>query len=495
MRLCFLISFIIITKQLDGAGFFSYKLWNKQRLISEVVKNYLLSCQKLDILRNEENLRKVYKIGNNQKVNFWEQLEILVDLPKFCDQKEFMSAKFGQLDCFEMPKNGDLLRLLNEYKIQVQRSEKFIRRLLVCKLIFRMDRPKVSEKSVKALVVDFLTEKEKQEIVKSVNYQEKKQILKDKRLVLIDYEASDLLWRLKDLLHNIYHLYNEAEILNGLQTNIKTSVNIKKNAVETNVRMQTSIRSKRRLKDACKILQANNEIFDFIETHNTLSNMETIFIQIKKVGEHINKILKRDNHSGSNDKSAQNDISECISDLVILSVITEFYQSLIDAIAQKVQTSEDNSYKVFCHERGSNCSKDLFMRDLFEMKKKAELLNASINAWFKRKLIEDEYGELKHQLKSNVYGHFPIMIIENEKPKHGGIVARMENGLRKIRDYQPTWDSTKAKKKIKNNYRYFYSTPKIKRIRKHKPRIYVVEEPPRPAYYYQKRFKKGFWNN
>ena len=158
MRFCFTLHFIIVLKLSAASGFFSYKLWNKQKLISEVVKNYLLSCQRLDILRNVENLKKVFQLDINQNVNFWEQLEILVDLPKFCDQKELMSAKFGQLDCFEIPKNGNLLRLLNEYKIQVDKSEKFIRRLLVCKLIFRMDRPKVSEKDVKALIADFLIE-------------------------------------------------------------------------------------------------------------------------------------------------------------------------------------------------------------------------------------------------------------------------------------------------------------------------------------------------
>uniref|UniRef100_A0A914KR90 Uncharacterized protein n=1 Tax=Meloidogyne incognita TaxID=6306 RepID=A0A914KR90_MELIC len=324
-----------------------------------------------------------------------------------------------------------------------------------------------------------------------------KQSFNDKRFALIDYEASEWLWRLEELLNNIYHLYKKSEIITGLQTNIKTKINIKKNDVGTNVRMQTRIHSERHLNDACKILKANTEIFDIVEAH--LVNKTSIEKQI------LRKIPKRGENSVYDSSSSENktdDNSECISDLVTLTAIIELYHSLIDAIAQKIQTLDDNSYKIFYPEKNSNYSKDDLMRVLFEMRKKAELLNASINSWFKRKLVKNEYEELQHQLKSKVDGHFPVWIIENEMPKHRGIVARMEDGLRKIRNqiYQPSWEVSKNKKKIgkqgSNRYRYFYSTPRIKRIHKHKPRIfYVVDEPSRPAYYYQKRLKRGFWNN
>nr|CAD2201230.1 unnamed protein product [Meloidogyne enterolobii] len=347
----------------------------------------------------------------------------------------------------------------------------------------------------------------------------------NKRLVLIDYEASEWQLRLENLLNNLYHLYKKSEIITGLQTNIKTKINIKKNDVGTNVRMQTSIHSERHLNDACKILKNNTEIFDLVEAHLVnkadRSNIETIFNNIKGIEIKIHrKILKRNKNSRYGSSSSENntskrnpvhcqkifrisvDNSKCISDLVTLTAIIELYQSLIDAIAQRIQTLEDNSYKIFCPEKNSNCSKDDLMRVLFKMRKKAELLNASINSWFKRKLVKNEYEELQYQLRSKVDGHFPILIIDNEMPKHRGIVARMEDGLRKIRNqiYQPTWEASKNKKKMgkqgRNRYRYFNSTPRIKKIYKHKPRIlYVVDEPSRPAYYYQKRLKRGFWNN
>ena len=211
------------------------------------------------------------------------------------------------------------------------------------------------------------------------------------------------------------------------------------------------------MNDACKILKANTEIFDIVEAHlvnkTVRSNIKTIFNNIKSIEKQIlRKIPKRGENSVYDSSSSENktgkrklincqkifrisdDNSECISDLVTLTAIIELYHSLIDAIAQKIQTLDDNSYKIFYPEKNSNYSKDDLMRVLFEMRKKAELLNASINSWFKRKLVKNEYEELQHQLKSQVDGHFPIWIIEDEMPKHRGIVARMEDGLRKIRN-------------------------------------------------------------
>jgi len=213
----------------------------------------------------------------------------------------------------------------------------------------------------------------------------------------------------------------------------------------------------RHLNDACKILKANTEIFDIVEAHLSNkavhSNIETIFNNIKSIEKQIlKKIPKRGENSSYGSNSSENNTSKrkpincqkifqtlddnsvCISNLVTLTAIIEFYHSLIDAIAQKIQTLDDNSYKIFYPEKNSNYSKDDMMRVLFEMRKKAELLNASINSWFKRKLVKNEYEELQHQLKSQVDGHFPIWIIEDEMPKHRGIVARMEDGLRKIRN-------------------------------------------------------------
>uniref|UniRef100_A0A915LI84 Uncharacterized protein n=1 Tax=Meloidogyne javanica TaxID=6303 RepID=A0A915LI84_MELJA len=169
-------------------------------------------------------------------------------------------------------------------------------------------------------------------------------------------------------------------------------------------------------------------IADFlIEERNFPKNVES---RINK----LNSASKENMKDVDTKQSFNDDNSECISDLVTLTAIIELYHSLIDAIAQKIQTLDDNSYKIFYPEKNSNYSKDDLMRVLFEMRKKAELLNASINSWFKRKLVKNEYEELQHQLKSKVDGHFPVWIIENEMPKHRGIVARMEDGLRKIRN-------------------------------------------------------------
>lgn len=127
--------------------------------------------------------------------------------------------------------------------------------------------------------------------------------------------------------------------------------------------------------------------------------------------------------------------SRCIADLLLLTVIIEFYKSLVKATAHMIENISDDSYKIFCQENEPNCSKNDLLINLFELDRKADLLSTCVNSWFEYELTNDIYKEWQKHKVSNINGHFTVLIVGNIKPKHNGFLELMGGGLNSIKSH------------------------------------------------------------